>query len=365
MTGNIFGERFLIVSFGESHGYGVGIVLDGCPAGLPLNESDIQKELDLRRPGVSLVSSLRHETDRVRILSGVFKGMTTGAPICTLIENKDIDSSAYEKLLDTPRPGHADYVARIKYGNLNDYRGGGRFSARVTAGYVMAGAIAKKLLARTLGIEVLAYSLEIGGIRSRALTHGEIRESRYSNEVRCPDRVAANKMKKRTLDERRNGDSVGGIVECITLNAPVGMGEPVFGSLEGEIGKAIFSIPAVKGIEFGSGFACARLKGSENNDGLRIGADGITFGSNNSGGILGGISNSMPIVFRTVFKPVSSIPKPQKTVNLVKMEESEVTVTGRHDSCVVPRAVPIVENMMATVLADHALRAGMISPVLK
>ena len=360
MAGNIIGERFVVVSFGESHGRCVGALVDGCPPGLELSEQDVQVELDRRRPGQSLVTTTRAEEDKVEILSGVFNGYTTGAPILMLVWNKDVDSRPYEKFVNTPRPGHADYPARIKYRGFNDWRGGGRFSGRITAGYVMAGAVAKKLLRKWLGVEVLAYSLEIGGVRAGPLTVEQIRELRYSNEVRCPDPEAAEKMRNVILESRKKGDSVGGIVECIALNMPVGLGEPVFSSLDSDLSRALFSIPAVKGVEFGRGFESARLRGSENNDPYTVVGDRVVTTSNNAGGVLGGLSTGMPLLVRVAFKPASSIALQQKTVDLATMKETSIVVPGRHDPSVVPRAVPVVESVVAFVLADHALRSGLI-----
>jgi chorismate synthase len=365
MSGNIVGERFVLMTFGESHGKCVGAVIDGCPAGLRLTEDDIQRELDLRKPGQSIVTTLRREEDRVEIMSGVFRGRTTGAPIMMLIRNEDRDSRSYDAILDTPRPGHADLVAREKYGGFNDYRGGGRFSGRITASFVMAGAVAKKLLRDTLGVEVMAYSLEIGGIRAGELTIEAIRSGRYSNEVRCPDQVAAEEMKRKIIETRGKGDSLGGIVECIALNLPVGLGEPVFGSLDSDLARLALSIPAVKGVEFGSGFGSARLTGSQNNDSFTVRDGKVVTKTNNSGGILGGLSNGMPLVYRVAFKPASSIASRQTSVSLSEMKEVGLVVPGRHDPTVVPRAVPVVESVTAHVLADPAIRAGMIPPVLR
>ncbi len=359
------GERFVVMSFGESHGKCVGAVIDGCPAGLPITEGEIQKELDLRKPGTSLVTTMRMEGDKVETLSGVFEGFTTGAPICLMIRNADIDSSSYEKILNTPRPGHADYTAFKKYRGFSDYRGGGRFSGRITASYVMAGAVAKKLLRHVLNIEIIAYTLEIGGIRAGPFTLDEARALRYSNEVRTPDVDSAELMKQKILEEKARGDSVGGIVECVALNVPVGVGEPVFSSLDSELSKALLSIPAVKGVEFGVGFEAARKAGSENNDQYVIEGVEVKTTTNNSGGILGGLSNGMPIQFRVAFKPAASIGKPQKTVNIVTMKESDIVVPGRHDPSVVPRAVPVVESVTALVLADLTIRGGLIPPVLE
>lgn len=365
MLGNVLGERFMMITFGESHGKCIGVVVDGCPAGLPLEEHYIQSKLDLRRPGQSIVTTQRREEDKVEILSGVFNGYTTGAPICMLIWNKDIDSKAYDMIKSKPRPGHADYPAYIKYKGFNDYRGGGRFSGRLTAAFVMAGAVAERLLKYTLGIEILAYTKEIGGISmNNNISLDDIRARRYSNEVRCPDSSAAMLMKESILKARQEGDSLGGVIECIALNMPIGLGEPIFGALESDISRALFAIPAVKGVEFGSGFDAARLKGSEHNDPYTLKDGKVVTLTNNAGGILGGLSNGMPLVVRVAFKPASSIAKPQSTINIESMSSSEIIVPGRHDPCVVPRAVPVVESMVAVVLADHAIRAGMIPPVL-
>ncbi len=367
MLGNVLGERFMMITFGESHGRCVGVIVDGCPAGLPLQESDIQSKLDLRKPGQSIVTTQRREEDKVEILSGVFNGYTTGAPICMLIWNKDVDSKPYDMIKSKPRPGHADYPAYVKYKGFNDYRGGGRFSGRLTAAFVMAGALAEKLLRYTLGIEIFAYTKEIGGISMNkdALDYiDEIKSNRYSNEVRCPDSSTAILMRDAIVKARQEGDSLGGIVECIAINVPIGLGEPIFGALESDISRALFSIPAVKGVEFGSGFRAARLKGSENNDPYTIKDGKVVTLTNNAGGILGGLSNGMPLLLRVAFKPASSIAKTQRTVDIESMNDSEIVVPGRHDPCVVPRAVPVVEAMVAVVLADHAIRAGIIPPVL-
>ncbi|MFQ6011152.1 MAG: chorismate synthase, partial [Nitrososphaerales archaeon] len=295
---------------------------------------------------------------------GIHQGHTTGAPICMMVYNKDVDSRPYDLIKDTPRPGHADYTAGVKYDRFNDARGGGRFSARITAGFVMSGAIAKKLLKTSLNIEVLAYTREIGDIKAEIESHDQVRKFRYSNEVRCPDSSVAEKMREQILKVRKSGDSLGGIVEGIALNLPVGIGEPVFGSLDSEMSKALFSIPAVKGVEFGSGFGAAKKTGSTNNDQFILRKGKITTSTNNSGGILGGISSGMPLVVRISLKPTSSIAKKQKTVNLAEMKETDLIVPGRHDPCVVPRAVPVVESVMAIVLADLCIRFGIIPSVI-
>ncbi len=359
---NSFGKLFTITSFGESHGRCIGIVIDGCPAGLPVSEEDIQREVDKRKP-TSPIATTRAEEEKVEILSGIFDRHTTGAPICLLIWNKDIDSSEYERIRYLPRPGHADYTADMKYGGFNDFRGGGRFSGRITATFVMAGAIAKKLL-NLIGIEVLAHTTEIGGLKAQPKGLDEIRQANQ-NLLKCADPEAAKEMLKVIEQAKGEGDSVGGIIEGTALNVPAGLGEPVFDTLEGDLAKALFAIPAVKGIEFGLGFSAARKRGSENNDPFIIKNGKIVTTTNNAGGILGGISNGMPIVVRVAVKPTSSIAKKQETVNIEKMELSSLEVRGRHDACIVPRAVPAVEAMIAVTLCDFAMRAGLIPEVIK
>lgn len=362
--GSILGERFVTLSFGESHGRCVGAVVDGCPAGMPIDESDIQGLLDLRKPGQSVITTQRKEEDKVEIISGVFNGRTTGAPICMLIWNKDSDSRAYDTIKNIPRPGHADYPAMVKYAGFADYRGSGRFSGRLTATLVMGGAVARKLLRITHGIDTVAYTTEIGGIVADGISSANIAR-RYENDVRCPDPEAASKMKEAILQAKKDGDSLGGVIECITTGLPVGLGEPIFASLESEISKALFSIPAVKAVEFGSGFAGSRRRGSENNDVYYLEDGRISTRTNNSGGILGGLSNGMPLVVRTGFKPAASIAKDQQTLDVSKGDLTNLKVPGRHDPCVVPRAPPVVECVVSLVIADHAIRAGLIPPVLK
>ncbi len=364
MAANSIGKAFVVTTFGESHGRCVGAVIDGCPAGLPLSEKDIQAELDRRIPKKPEITSGRIEEDVVEILSGTFEGHTTGAPICMLVWNKEAVPSEYDIIKDLPRPGHADYTAYVKYGGFNDYRGGGRFSGRITVSFVMAGAVAKKLL-RLFGVEVLAYTRAIGGIEMKETpTLEKIREETYKNPVRCPDSVYAEAMEKAIVEARKEGDSLGGIVECIALNVPAGVGEPVFDALDADIAKAIFAVPAVKGVEFGAGFKAAAMKGSENNDLYAIRDGKVVTLTNNAGGVLGGLSNGMPIVVRAAIKPTPSIAKKQKTVNLAEFKEATLQVKGRHDPCVVPKAVPAIESMVAIVLADHMIRAGIIPRIL-
>ena len=364
MAGSSIGEKLVLTSFGESHGKVIGAVLDGCPAGLEINENEIQKMLDYRKPGTSLITTQRKEKDKVEIISGVFRGFTTGAPITMIIWNSDQKSKDYENLRTKLRPGHSDYPAMIKYKQFNDYRGGGRFSGRLTATHVMGGAIARKLLLVTLGIKTNSFTSQIGKVKMKKQFSDKMAKSIYSNEVRCPEETSAKKMKDAILSARKNGDSLGGIIESITTNVPVGLGEPIFNSLESDLSKAIFSIPSVKGIEFGSGFAGSELFGSENNDLYIIKKGKIITKTNNSGGILGGISNGMPITMRIAFKPASSISKKQTTVDIKTRKNSTLQVQGRHDPCVVPRAPPVVDSLVALTLADHALLSGFIKPVL-
>lgn len=363
--GNTMGMIFRVTSFGESHGRCVGALVDGCPAGLRLSEDDIQRDLSRRRPAQSPLTTSRREEDQVEILSGVFNGFTTGAPICMLVWNTAAESTEYERRRWTPRPGHADYTAHVKYGGFNDYRGGGRFSGRITAGYVMAGAVAKKLLLDALNVESIAYTMEIGGITSGEKTIETIKSRVEENPVRCADPVASERMAKAIKKAAREGDSLGGVVECRVLNLPAGLGEPVFDTLEGDISKALFSIPAVKAVEFGLGCGFSKLKGSESNDPFIVAEGKIVTETNKAGGILGGISSGTPLACRATFKPTPSIGKPQKTVDLTTMRATTMEISGRHDPCIVPRAVPVVESMVAVVLSDHALRAGLIPRVLE
>jgi chorismate synthase len=365
MWSNSLGKAFTVTCFGESHGPGVGATLDGCPAGLSLTIDDLQQALDLRIPQEKEVVSTRREPDTVEIFSGVFQNHTTGAPITLNIRNKDAKSSDYEQLKDVVRPGHADYPAKVKYGGFSDYRGGGRLSGRMTAAFVAAGTIARKVLSQS-GVEVLAYTREIGGVRLETSPNpDDARKLTYENSMRCPDAVAAEKMRDVVLSAKGDGDSVGGVVECTALNLPVGVGEPLFDALDSELAKILFGIPAVKGVEFGAGFQSSRLRGSENNDQYEIKEGKVTTLTNNSGGVLGGMSTGMPLLLRVAFKPPSSIARAQKTVNVSRMEEAIVSVKGRHDPCVVPKAVPVVQAMVAIGLVDLMIRGGIIPRVLK
>jgi chorismate synthase len=365
LAGNSLGKEFTITTFGESHGKVVGVVIDGCPAGLTLSEEDFQKELDHRIPAEPKIVSARVEKDTAKILSGVFNGKTTGAPITITVENKETNSSDYEAIKDLPRPGHSDYPARIRFGGFNDYRGGGRFSGRVTVALILAGAIAKKLLNR-YDIDVLAYTLAIGQVRSdKRFSAAEIRKNRYAAATRCPDLACAEKMEEAIIAARSEGDSLGGIVECIALNMPVGIGEPLFDALDADLAKALFGVSAVKGVEFGAGFRAASMRGSENNDAFLFKNGKVATATDNAGGILGGLSSGMPIIIRVAIKPTPSIAKEQKTVDLCSMKDAALSVKGRHDPCVVPKAVPAIEAAVAVTLVDHLIRAEFIPKILK
>ncbi len=349
MSGSTFGKHFKITTWGESHGDGIGVVVEGCPAGLPLKESDIQKDLDRRRTGQSKVTTTRKEGDKIQIMSGVFKGKTTGTPISMRVDNKDADSSKYELIKHLYRPGHADYTYDAKYG-FRDYRGGGRSSARETVGRVAAGAIAKKLLARDK-ITITGFTRQIGHQTATTVNFKEIEK----NIVRCPDAKTAEKMVAAIMQARKNSDSLGGIIEVIAKGVPAGLGEPVFDRLDADLAKAVMSIPAVKGMEIGAGFQTATMTGSECNDVFVTKNKKVMTKTNNAGGILGGISNGMDIVVKLVVKPTSSINKTQETITQ-EGKKSEIRVEGRHDPCVAPRAVPIAEAMVALTLIDHLLR---------
>ena len=364
LSDSSFGKQFRVTIFGESHGPAVAAVIDGCPAGLKLDPAEIDEELAKRMPPDPKVTSARRERDEAQILSGVFDGYTTGAPIAMVVQNKDVRSQDYDRLKFIARPGHADYPTRVKYGGFNDLRGGGRASGRLTAPIVMAGAVAKKLL-KSIGVRVFAHTVQIHTIRlENQLNSDTIIQATYSNPVRCADVETAERMRAAILRARSEGDSLGGVVECIAEGLPPGIGEPFFDSLDADLAKMAFSIPAVKGFEVGLGFQASSVTGSQNNDPYAVRDGKVVTLTNNAGGILGGLSNGMPVVVRVAFKPPSSIPKEQDTVNLQEMRGTKVEVTGRHDPCIVPKAVPVVEAGMAIVLADHCLRSGVIPRVL-
>ncbi len=354
MSDNTFGNIFRVTTWGESHGEAIGVVVDGCPTELELSEADVQHELDRRKPGVSELTTERKEEDEVKILSGVFDGKTLGTPISMLVWNKDVDSSPYERIKNVARPGQADFTYQMKYG-IRDYRGGGRASGRETAARVAAGAIAKKILAMH-DIQILGHVVEIGGIIAKEVGIEELKTNVDKNAVRCADLEAAGKMEALIKQVKAAGDSVGGIVEVIALDVPTGLGEPVFDKLDAELANALMSIGAVKGVEIGAGFAAARMKGSEMNDEFIIKEGRISTRTNNAGGILGGISTGAPVVCRIAVKPTASISKPQRSVDMAKMEEVELEIEGRHDPCICPRIVPVAEAMVALVLVDCWMR---------
>lgn len=350
---NSYGTLFRISTFGESHGPAIGVVIDGCPAGLEIDEAFIQTELDRRKPGQSKITTQRKEDDTFKILSGVFEGKSTGTPIAIVIDNQDQRSKDYSHIQNAFRPSHADYTYEAKYG-IRDYRGGGRSSARETAARVAAGAIAKLLL-KKFGIELNAYVSQVGELKAPHYTTLDLSKTE-DNMVRCPDTVTAEKMIALIDQVRLDRDTIGGLVTCVIKNTPVGLGEPVFDKLHAELGKAMLSINAVKGFEYGSGFEGVTLRGSQHNDEFYKEADRIRTKTNHSGGIQGGISNGEDIYFNVAFKPVATIMQDQATVDK-EGNETVVSGKGRHDPCVLPRAVPIVEAMAALVMVDFLLRA--------
>lgn len=362
MAGNSFGQLFRVTTAGESHGPGYVGVIDGAPPGLPLCEADLQPDLDRRRPGQSKLTTQRQEADVAEILSGVFEGKTTGAPIAVLIRNRDQRSRDYEDIKNKYRPGHADYTFDAKFG-FRDYRGGGRSSARETTVRVAAGAIAKKLLAQAAGVRIIGYVKQIGDVIAdipdpAAITLAQVE----ANPVRCPDAVAAKKMIELIEQVRKQEDSIGGSAEIVAVNTPPGWGEPVFDKLKADLGKAMFSLPAVLGVEYGVGFGVVRARGSDNNDVFERDDQSssthppkLITRTNRHGGMLGGISSGMPIVMRCAVKPTSSLSRPQPTVTR-EGEPTTIATKGRHDPCLLPRFIPMAEAMMAITLADHYLR---------
>ncbi len=353
--GSAFGHLFRITTFGESHGGGVGVVVDGCPPRLPIAAEEIQRDLDRRRPGQSRLTTPRQEADRVEILSGVFEGQTLGSPIALLVRNEDARPEAYAAMKDLYRPSHADYTTEAKYG-IRNWQGGGRASARETVGRVAAGAIARKLLASAAGVEVLAWVRRVHEVEAKLDPAGVTLAAVEASPVRCPEPTAAEEMIRRIDAARRRGDSLGGVVECVARGVPAGLGEPVFDKLEADLARALMSLPASKGFEIGSGFEGTRLTGIEHNDPFVPGEGGRPrTASNRSGGVQGGISNGEPIVLRVAFKPTATIAQAQQTVSR-QGEPAVLEARGRHDPCVLPRAVPMVEAMVCLVLADHWLR---------
>jgi chorismate synthase len=350
MAGNSFGQAFRVTTFGESHGDGVGAVIDGCPPRISLSPADFVRDMARRRPGTGSMVTPRSEEDRVEILSGVFEGLTTGAPITLFIRNQNVDSRPYEILRRLFRPGHGDYPYFKKYGHF-DFRGGGRYSARETAARVAAGVVAGKLL-EPLGVKVTAYTLELGGIRAERINLDFVEKSLFS----CPDPISSQRMEEAISNARKEGDSLGGIAEVRVTGCPAGLGEPVFDKLDADLAKAVMSIGTVKGVEIGAGFEAARIKGSENNDPITPSG----FGSNLAGGILGGISNGEEILLRAALKPIPSISQEQDTVDR-EGHPAKMNFTGRQDIAPVPRIIPVLEAMVKIVLADHYLRSKTIS----
>jgi chorismate synthase len=360
---NSFGKLFTIATWGESHGPAVGVVIDGCPPNLPLAPAEIQAELDRRRPGQSDLVTPRQEGDKVEILSGVFEGRTTGVPISMLVRNTDARPGAYDEMREKFRPSHADFTYQEKYG-FRDHRGGGRSSARETIGRVAAGAVAKKILSLAGAVEIRAFVTAIHTLRAPEPDHFPTLAEVEANAVRCPDAASAAAMAELIKKVRSEGDSVGGIIQCRIRGVPAGLGEPVFDRLEADLAKAMLSLPATKGFEIGSGFAGTTLRGSQHNDSFRAPAGRVVTTTNRSGGVQGGISNGQEIVFNVAFKPTATILIPQLTVD-VDGQETELQARGRHDPCVLPRAVPIVEAMAALVIVDHWMRNAAQNKVFK
>ena len=357
---NTFGQLFRVTTFGESHGGGIGVVIDGCPPKVEISEADIQRELDRRRPGQSKITTQREEEDRCEIVSGIFEGKTLGTPIAILVRNKDARAEDYVEMANKFRPSHADFSYDAKYG-IRNWRGGGRASARETIGRVAAGAVAKKVLSILYSnFEIVAYVAQIHEIITKINRSSVKMKNVEKNAVRCPDVAAAKRMESLIGQIRDEGDSVGGVIECVVRGIPAGLGEPVFDKLEADLAKAMLSLPATKGFEIGSGFAATHMRGSEHNDPFEMRGGKIRTATNNSGGVQGGISNGEEIYFRVAFKPTATIAHEQKTVN-TSHKQTRLAARGRHDPCVLPRAVPIVEAMASLVLCDHALRQQAIS----
>lgn len=353
--GNSFGQLFRVTTFGESHGGGIGVVIDGCPPRIEISETDIQRELDRRRPGQSKLTTQRKEEDRCEIFSGVFEGKTLGTPIAILVRNKDARPEDYREIAGKFRPSHADYTYEAKYG-IRNWQGGGRASARETIGRVAAGAVARKILSMLYpDFELVAYVMQVQDVVAKIDRSTVKMKDVEKNRVRCPDAAAAKQMASLIERVRDEGNSVGGVIECVARGVAPGLGAPVFDKLEADLAKAMLSIPATKGFEIGSGFAATRMLGSQHNDAFEVRGGKIRTTTNNSGGVQGGISNGEDIYFRVAFKPPATIALQQKTVTTSK-QESQLAARGRHDPCVLPRAVPIVEAMAALVLCDHALR---------
>jgi chorismate synthase len=354
---NVFGSRYRTTIFGTSHGPFVGCTIEGLRGGIPVDVTQVQAQLNRRRPGQSLLTSQRKEEDMVNFDHGLRDGQTTGEPIVAIIPNVDAQSKSYANIGRVPRPGHGDYAALMKYGGKSDLRGGGQLSGRMTAPLVVSGAVARQVLAPR-GIAFYAHAAQIGRIAAKSVTPAEIEANVERNPVRCADLNAADQMVAEIEAARMDRDSVGGIIEAAITGLPAGVGEPFFDSMESDLAHLLFSIPAVKGVDFGAGFRAASMRGSEHNDPFILRGTRVVTETNNAGGILGGITDGMPVTFRVAFKPTASIAKPQRSVDLDTMTETEVVVTGRHDPCIVPRAVPVVENAAAMAILDLTLLGG-------
>lgn len=357
---NEFGTKYRVGVFGASHGPCVGAKIEGCPAGAKISEAAIQVELDRRSPGKSPLTTARRERDKLEIVSGVRNGKATGGPIVGIVRNADTDSSAYDAFKRVPRPGHADYPAMVKYGGHHDHRGGGQFSGRMTAALVIGGAIARQVLERR-SITFVAQTVQIGKVTLTKDVPISIAEKMVrTSPVGCADRKTSELMAAEIVKAHEDKDSIGGVVRCTIAGLPVGVGEPFFASIESKMSEMMFSIPGVKGVEFGSGFRCASMRGSEHNDEFTIKNGKVFTKTNNAGGILGGLSNGMPVDFRVAFKPTSSIARPQMSVDIEEKKPVELEIKGRHDPCIVPRAVPVVENVSAAVILDLMLQGGFV-----
>ncbi len=356
---NVFGARYRTTIFGTSHGPFVGCTIEGLRAGTRIDEAFVQAQLDRRRPGQSLVTSQRKEADRVEFSEGISDGLATGEPIVALIRNEDMQSKSYSTVARVPRPGHGDFAAAMKYGGKSDLRGGGQLSGRMTAPIVVSGAIGRQVL-EPKGVRFYAHAAQIGRVTAQPVSPQQIEANVERNAVRCADVEAADRMIEEIEAARKDRDSVGGIIEAVVTGLPPGVGEPFFESIESALAHLLFSIPAVKGVDFGAGFRVASMRGSEHNDPFAVEAGRVVTETNHAGGILGGITNGMPVTFRVAVKPTASIAKPQRSVDLATMMPTEIVVTGRHDPCIVPRAVPVVENAAAMAILDLMLAGGFL-----
>jgi chorismate synthase len=354
---NTFGDRYRTMIFGTSHGPFVGCTIEGLPAGTAVDVSFVQDQLDRRRPGQSLLTTQRKEEDRLELEAGIRDGVATGEPIVAIIRNQDVQSKSYADIARVPRPGHGDFTALMKYGGKSDLRGGGQLSGRMTAPLVVSGAIARQFLARK-GIRFYAHAAQIGKVVAKPVSPQEIEANVDRTPVRCADLDAADRMIAEVEGARKDRDSVGGIIEAAITGLPAGVGEPFFDSVESALAHLMFSVPAVKGIDFGAGFRSASMRGSEHNDAFVVQGGRIVTATNHAGGILGGITDGMPVTFRVAVKPTASIARPQRSVDMDKMQETEVVVTGRHDPCIVPRAVPVIENAAAMPILDLMFAGG-------